>query len=471
MSAWSHAGLDPLPGPPGSIAALVGNYARAEASPVEVLERLAQRLARGAFGAAEHSPFSGLCLERARPLAEASARRWREGSPLGPLDGVPIPLKDQHDIAGLPTGCGAPGRAQPAERDGELIELLEGAGALVPGKTHSTEWGLCPAGRSSHLPLPAHPLDPSRAPGGSSTGAGVAVSLGLVPAALGSDGGGSLRIPAALLGLFALKPPAPGRRLRGDHFARGSLTAGGPLAGCTRDLLPLLALLGHQVDPAALGRGLRGCRIGLPVEAWSMAQAETARRGEGLLARLEGRGATLVPCSAPLLLEARALGVAVVLAEGALALGQARELGRLSAAAARSLEDLMRGPWPSPGRIPAARRCLCAQLSGLFEGLDLLALPTTLGPSPARALPDEGARLLSEADDRRLCASTFAANLCGLPAGSVPAGRVNGLPVGLQIVGPPDGTGGVLAAMAAAERAGVERVVPPGFEAPEGAGA
>ncbi len=468
MSAWSQAGLAPAAGPPGSILALTRAYRIGASDPVAVIEHLEERLSQRDFGRAGASPFSSLCLDRARRAAEASARRWREGRPLGPLDGIPIPLKDQHDIAGLPTTCGAPGRELPAERDGELVQLIEAAGGLVPGKTHSTEWGLCAVGRSSHTRLPAHPLDPSRGAGGSSTGAGVAVSLGLTPAALGSDGGGSLRIPAALLGLFALKPPGPTRRLRGDHFGRGSLTAGGPIAGCTRDLLPLLELLGHSVDPAVLSRGLRGCRIGLPVEAWRPARGEAAAQGHALLAQLEGRGARLVPCSAPRLTAVRQLGVGVVLAESALALQQAERQGQLSAPLARSVAALRRGPWPSPGRLPAARRALCIQLAALFDELDLLAFPTTLSPALPRALPSVEEGLLRDEDDHLLCANTFPANLCGLPAGSVPAGLVDGLPVGLQIVGPPEGMGAVLAAMVAAELAGAGRVFPPGFASAAG---
>ncbi len=468
MPGWSDASLG-LPAPPlGSIAALTSAYERDEVDPLVVLQRLCSRLERQDFGAAGASPFSDLCLVRAEARARASACRWRAGRPLGALDGVPLPLKDQHDVAGLPTRAGVHSRTQPASRDGALVERLEAAGAVVPGKTHCTEWGLCPVGRSAHAALPGHPLDPSRGAGGSSTGAGVAVSLGLAPAALGSDAGGSVRIPAALLGLFAAKPGREPRRFAGDLFGRGSLTVNGVIAACTADLALLLELLGQPSPASWLGRGVTGCRIGLPVQAWDMAQPGVRRCGRGLLAALEADGAELCDVSSPLLQSSRELGVAVVLAESALALEAAARQGQLGAQAAQSLDELRRGPWCPPGRIPQARQALTDQLEQLFCGVDLLAFPTTLTPALPRDLPQGGQALLDEADDHSMCATTFAANLCGLPAGSMPAGMVEGLPVGLQLLGPADGLAGVLAVLAHAERAGLAQVVrPPAFRALE----
>jgi len=465
VCTWRDAELTPPASPSGSVGALTAAYERGDTDPNRVLRRLVTRLEDD--GRADGGPFSDLCLNRAWEAADASTRRWRQGTPLGPLDGVPVPLKDQHDVAGLPTRAGVRTRVEPASGDGELIGQLEEQGVVVPGKTRCTEWGLCPVGRSEHVRMPLHTLDPSRGAGGSSTGAGVAVSLGLVPAALGSDAGGSLRIPAALLGLFAAKPAADPRRFRGDLFGRGSLTANGPIARCSADLATLLVALGHPVSFDSLGRGVAGCRVGIPAQAWSMAEAATAARGRALLTELEACGAVLTTVHAPRLASSRSLGVAVVLAEGGLALDGAERLGQLGPQAARSLRALRRGPWPSPGDIPRLRGALASEIAVLFEAVDLLALPSTLGPAPLYGATPPGGYLLNERDNHALCATTFTANLCGLPAASMPAGTVEGLPVGLQLVGPTDGMSAILAVMAEAERLGVTAVCPPGFEAPE----
>ncbi len=464
MSAWGHAGLGPAPVPIGSAAELVQAYASGQRNPVEIVERLGQRLEAADLGDAGASPFSDLCLERALCAAGASARRWRDGRPRGPLDGVPVPLKDQHDVAGLPTRAGVRTRLEPARRDGALVRRLEAAGALVPGKTHSTEWGLCPVGRSAHAVLPANPFDARHAAGGSSTGAGVAVSLGLVPAALGSDAGGSIRIPAALSGLFALKPGREPERYDGDLFGRGSLTVNGPIGRGSGDLATLLEVLGHAPAGGALGRGVTGCRIGIVEQAWRIATSAAARCGVGLLEGLEAEGARLEACAAPLLVGSRKLGVAVVLAEGGLALEAAARQGELGPQAARSLDELRAGDWPPPGSIPRAREALASEVMGLMERFDLLALPTTLDVAPLLGDPTQRVTLLDEADNQRLCATTFAANLCGLPAGTMPAGTVRGLPVGLQLLG--RRAGDILAVMAHAERAGLSLAARPAGWAP-----
>lgn len=467
MAGWRNSVLGPPPCPPGSIKALTRAYARGVLEPSWVVDRLAARLETQDFGLAGASPFSDLCLERASRAAQLSTQRWRDRRPRGPLDGVPLPLKDHHHIAGLPTRAGVSRRQQAQPADGELVLLLEALGALVPGKTHCTEWGLCPVGRSAHTPLPRNPFHAEHGAGGSSTGAAAAVALGLVPAAMGSDAGGSIRIPAALQGLFGAKPGMESLRPQGDLFGRGSLTVNGPIASCTADLALLLGAMGQPVAAAALGCGVAGCRLGLPEGLWAMADPAVASRCRALLTQLEVDGAVLAPVRAPLMASSRELGVAVVLAEGALALDSAERLGQLGPEAAESLRDLRLGSWPPPGDIPRLRAALISELAGLFEAVDLLALPTTLGPAPLYGAMASGGGLLNERDNHAMCATTFAANLCGLPAASMPAGMVDGLPVGLQLVGPAAGMAAILAVTAQAERLGVTAVRPPGFEAPE----
>jgi aspartyl-tRNA(Asn)/glutamyl-tRNA(Gln) amidotransferase subunit A len=363
---------------------------------------------------------------------------------------VLVALKDQHDLEGLPTRAGSPHRRAPASRDGDMVRRLEAAGLVIPGKTHCTEWGMCPAGRSPSWELPRNPHDPTRVAGGSSTGAAVAVSLGLCPVAVGSDAGGSVRIPAALQGLFALLP-IPEPPSKGDLFGRGSLTVNGPIARSVTDLVELMAVMrGGDPGPSrhALGRGLRGCRVGVPDTVWSAATRGVSRRGEALLSALAAEGAVLVPIGGAEVLEARQLGAWLALEESARGLATEAAAGQLHP----DLHALLMHPRPDPSVLSAGRDALRRWLGGVFEGVDLLALPSTLAPAP-RYMEGGALPYLNERDNRALCGPCFLANLCGAAAGSLPAGAVDGLPVGLQLVGPRGRD--VLAAMAHAERSGL----------------
>lgn len=462
---WGHRELAPPAAPPGSAAALAAAFARRKLAPPEVLADLLARFDRREFGLAGHSPFAAHDPLGAGEDAAASDRRYREGHALGALDGVFLPIKDHHALRGLPTRVGMPGRARPARRDGDLAMALRAEGAVLGAKTHTTTWGLDAAGRSAAGPLPANPHTGKHVAGGSSTGAGVAVSLGLAPLAVGSDGGGSLRIPAALLGLFALKPTWSHQVRAGDAFAPSTLTADGGIATHTADLAEIGIALGHALGlRAALTRGAAGCRIGLPEEGWAPAEPEVAAACEDLCRGLEAEGAQLVPVRLPRLPQAQAAGVAAV-AEG-LRRGLAEELvggagGPDVALCARFFLALGAGELAT---ARAARAALQREVAAVLAEVDLLALPATLTPAPRldRAAYDPW-------EQRDLCHLTFLANVCGLPAGALPAGRVGDLPVGLQLVGDALDESSVLAVMAHAERAGLSHALrPPGWRPPGG---
>jgi aspartyl-tRNA(Asn)/glutamyl-tRNA(Gln) amidotransferase subunit A len=455
VSSWAHAGLPTLPPTPGSAAALVAAYRAGRTDPVEALSRLEARLAAAPDLAA--SIFSDLCPQRARGQAAAAAERYRRGCPRGPLDGVPIGLKDQHDLAGLPTRAGAAGRGQPVARDGVMVQRLVSAGVVLPGKTRSTLWGMCPAGRALDGGLPRNPHDLERVAGGSSTGSGVAVCLGLTPAAVGSDAGGSVRIPAALMGLFGLLP-RPEPALEGDVFGRCSLMVNGPIAADTADLATLLAAMRPQDrgarDPmAALGRGVRGCRIALIREAWREAHGGFACLGDAVVRGLESDGASVTEMSAGPLSRSRAVGAASVIAETRAGLAVERTRGELPA----PLLALLDAELPDPEVIAGERAATRRWLSEVLEQVDLLALPTTMVPAPRYLARDGSVPFLDDRDNALLCTWTFSANLAGLAAGTIPAGTVDGLPMGLQLVGRDEAA--VLAVMAHVQRVGLA-VVP-----------
>src|SRR5262249_13970901 len=172
--------------------------------------------------------------------AAASTERWRSGNPRGPLDGVPCAVKEEAAVRGLPRCSGTAYVERSArEEDATFVARLRDAGAIVLGTTHMTEHGMTPLGANAMRTMPRNPHATDCVAGGSSTGSGVAVATGLVPFAIGCDGGGSIRTPAALNGVFGIKPTW-GRVSREGDSASGSVAHVGPLASSTVDLARVL---------------------------------------------------------------------------------------------------------------------------------------------------------------------------------------------------------------------------------------
>ena len=143
------------------------------------------------------SVFTAVTAARAREEARAAAARLRAGAPAGPLDGVPVAWKDLVDVAGTPTTAGSALRrdAPAAAHDAPAVARLAAAGLVCVGKTNLSEFAYSGLGLNPHLGTPPNPLDPARAPGGSSSGSAVAVAAGVVPCAIGTDTSGSIRVP------------------------------------------------------------------------------------------------------------------------------------------------------------------------------------------------------------------------------------------------------------------------------------
>ena len=183
--------------------------------------------------------FSRVLADEAR--AEAAARDSEltaaraAGATPGPLHGVPIAIKEEIDVAGAVTTFGGDANSTPAAADGEIVRRLRAAGAVIVGKTTMPEFGAFPFTESASRGVTRNPWDPTRTPGGSSGGTAVAVSAGMVPVAIGGDGGGSIRIPSANCGLFGLKPQR-GRVTTSPHpHLWWALGTNGPLARTVLD--------------------------------------------------------------------------------------------------------------------------------------------------------------------------------------------------------------------------------------------
>lgn len=409
--------------------------------------------------------------------ADASTERWRHEAPLGPLDGVPLTIKEQSNVTGLPTMLGTSYlSAARATTDASVVARLRAAGAVILGTSPMTEYGMTPVGYNPHRTMPRNPHDVGHTAGGSSTGAGVGVATGFVPLALGADGGGSIRTPAALCGVFGLKPTF-GRISRGGDAFGGTVNHLGPLARSVHDLAVFTDAVSGE-DPRdeltrgttrsrtvdALGRGVRGLRIGLDEEEWRDADEEIVRACRAALTALEGEGAVIVPITSELVHYAAAIGYPTIGAEALSSLLEARvhHASRIGDDLTVSLAVLSELPGDAYVDAQCLRVTLRAELARLLADVDVLATPTTAKTAP-RVSDDEFKRgFVDPPVLDSLCRYAFLGNLTGLPAGTAPVGKDRaGLSIGLQILGDAWDDACVLQVLAHLERLGVAKVERP----------
>src|ERR1043166_2860254 len=189
--------------------------------------------------------FYEVFTAEARAEAERAMRELREGRDRGPLHGIPVGIKDLIDVAGHVTTSGAHKgfHPPPAREDAEVIKSLRAAGAVILGKTALHEWALGVTSNNAHFGPTRNPHDPSRIPGGSSGGSAAALAAGMCPLALGSDTGGSIRIPSALCGTVGIKPPYGLVSTKGVQPLSNSLDHVGPMANCVEDAFLLLTAI------------------------------------------------------------------------------------------------------------------------------------------------------------------------------------------------------------------------------------
>lgn len=368
--------------------------------------------------------------------AAASDLRRARGEPLGRLDGIPLAIKDNLAVKGLPTSAGLVGRRQlVAEQDAHCVARLRGAGAVILGKTSLDEGMLGTTGAHPTFGHVPHPTDPSLAAGGSSAGSAVAVAAGLASAAIGTDTLGSVRIPATFCGVFGLRPTLGEISCSGAVPALPRLDAVGPLARSLDDLTVLLQVMsGYDcADPRSRRR-----RVALDLPDWEpgklrcgvMADAADLGAEAAVIAAFEQ---ALVD-AAPLLGQPTRVPLAdyelprlrrhaLLMMEAGLAALPAAEL---EGASARLLSMLDFARCKSAVHYAQADRALDAAVVAtrrLFERIDVLLLPTVPQPPP----------LLGAEEPSHLADFCSFASLAGCPALTLP------LPghLGLSLVGPP----------------------------------
>jgi aspartyl-tRNA(Asn)/glutamyl-tRNA(Gln) amidotransferase subunit A len=437
-----------------SMATLGRRLRGGDLSPVDLTRALLDRVAEldGALGA-----FQLVTPERALATARAAEESLAAGQDLGPLHGIPYAVKDLFDVAGLPTTAGTHLLAHNvADVDAAVVGRLARAGMILVGKTKTVQLAYGGAGVNNDLGTPRNPWSPvHHLPGGSSSGSGVAVAAGLVPAALGTDTGGSVRIPAALCGLTGLKTTVGQVSRAGVYPLSWSLDSVGPLARSVEDAALLYQVM-QGPDPAddttrgrplqdvmaRLRNGVDGLRLGVAETVfWDDAHPEVADAVRAAARVFESLGARVRPVELPAANDARRLNP-----RGLVIAAEAYTINRRLIEEHYDELDPVVSSRLVQGRDVAAADFLQTTLDwkrlrqealDQMGDLDAVLCPTTPIPAcPISEVADDIEAYLSRnALYLRNTAIGNILDLCGL---SVPCGfTVDGLPIGLMIYGRP----------------------------------
>jgi aspartyl-tRNA(Asn)/glutamyl-tRNA(Gln) amidotransferase subunit A len=431
-----------------SISELSAFYRSGDVSPVEVVDALLARIDQ--YGAQTRA-YITVTAERARAEAKAAEEMLSNGADLGPLHGIPIALKDLFYTEGVRTTWGAKALEDfVPDTSSTVAQRLAQAGAVLIGKTNMVELAFGPYGLNPHYDTPPNPWDSERVPGGSSSGSGVAVATGLATAAIGTDTGGSIRIPASFCGIVGLKPTLERVSRAGVMPLSWTLDSMGPLTRSVEDAaLVFEAIAG--ADPADLVtlnqpvvdvvRGLKcdvkGLRVGLVcdpffdgADAEVVAAVEAAAKGfedlgvrvvefelpearEELNEELEGRGSSMI-----MSVEGYTCHRDYISQHGEVM--DPRIRARIENGASFSAVDY--------AAVLQRREQLRASVCETLADVDAAICPTMLTPAPR----------IVDVDAAPVRLTTRLVNFLGLCAVSVPCGWTEGnLPIGLQIIGKP----------------------------------
>ena len=380
--------------------------------------------------------FAAIMTEQALAAADRAGAELAAGIDRGPLHGVPVAIKDLIDVAGVPTGYGShPAFRTLPSRSAALVDRLETAGAVIVGKTNLLEFAygaVNPAVGQTN-----NPWDARRTAGGSSGGSAAAVAAGMAYAAVGTDTGGSIRIPAAYCGGVGLKPTFGLVPRDGVFPLSDTLDHVGPMARSCADALALLDVLSGSIGPVA-AIPLAGRRFGILRDHLEAASLRSDVRAAFELAceKMEQAGAVFFDVRLPELVGMERALLDVLLPEAAL-VHEAQRAGHAEAYASQTLAQIDAGPLVSAMadlRALAYRQALRAACDSTLSGVDALIGPTVPWIAPAEDPAVDGDEGLAE------MSFTGPTNLTGHPALSLFGGvGAQGLPVGLMLTGPRGG--------------------------------
>jgi aspartyl-tRNA(Asn)/glutamyl-tRNA(Gln) amidotransferase subunit A len=393
--------------------------------------------------------FTEVYAEAARAMADGADRARASGFPLPPLHGLPIAYKDLCDIAGkVGTGGSKMFAARVATETSNTVERLTAAGMVPLGKTHMVEFAFGGWGTNPLMGAPWNPwdLETHRVPGGSSSGTGVAVAARLVPAGIGSDTGGSVRIPSAFNGLVGLKVTFGRIGLSGTMLLSWTLDSIGPMARCVEDCALMLNALAapDPRDPTTLGQPLadfthatrpgsiEGLRIALPEtrQLPNFTHPDVVKSWQAAALTFENLGAVVEAVRLPDWYFDLSRPAGTIIASEAYSLHRdyiedmEKAIGPGVRARAQQARTLLPGAYAEELRAVAERR---REFADWFRPYDAIVMPTMAVP----AIP------LSEVDEMSPIPGylTRPANYLGLCSLAMPSGQSGGLPVGIQIIG------------------------------------
>jgi aspartyl-tRNA(Asn)/glutamyl-tRNA(Gln) amidotransferase subunit A len=424
-----------------SAAALARLYREGAITPSEAADWFLDRIET----TTDRAIFITVTAERARQEAAASTARYRAGAPRGPLDGVPVAWKDLFDLAGTTTTAASDiyRSAPPASADAAVVRRLAEVGMVSLGKVNLSEFAYSGLGLNPHFGTPRNPFDAKvhRAPGGSSSGSAVAVAAGLAPVAIGTDTGGSVRIPAAFNGLVGFKTAEGSIDKTGVFALSPTLDTVGPLARTVEDCLLLYSALKGGAPIAAKPADVSALRIVVPTNVvFDDADEAVVANFQRLIAKLADKGAKIVERTVSALDDVLATAVHgnITAAEAYFAHRRLIDSPDVNRIDPRVVARIMRGASMSAYdllALQAKRIELQRKLHAELDGA-LLAFPTVPHTAPPVA-PLEADPELFHAVNLKTLRNTMLGNFLNLPGFAIPSGTdAHGLPTSFLVSAP-----------------------------------